>query len=98
MRLGTRAASRKHKIDKKCIRQWLKLDNAGVLNEYDDERRRIDGGGRHLQSELFETLLYDAIKLKRSRRLRVTRSKVIEIGARLLETLDPKPDLNLSEG
>ena len=88
------AAARMHKVDRKCIREWLKQEDS--INETDQDKCRIAGAGRPLQCDAFDELLLEEIQNERSQHHRVTRNRVIELGASLLQDL--KLEASLSNG
>lgn len=97
-KIGTRAAARKFKVDRKCIRTWLALDARGAFDEYDDERRRVDGAGRPLVCEELEELLVERIVAARRAHRRVTQRKCVEMAAAILADMEEPPNLQLSDG
>jgi hypothetical protein len=82
------SAAKKFRVDRKCIRDWIKQENKlkQQVNSFGGgKRKRLQGGGRHVQHPEFDSTLASWIKEMRENKKPVTRSiiknKAIEVFA-----------------
>jgi hypothetical protein len=70
------AASKKYKIDRKRIREWMSQE--ATLSQADSNSYRLPGGGRKLRSEHLEDFLSMRVTSTRLEKLWVTRSMIVQ--------------------
>ena len=70
----------KYNVDRRCIRDWVRQDNAGAFGEESPRRFRLGGGGRRVACEELDSLLIAEVCEVRSKHLRVTRRRVVDGG------------------
>lgn len=89
---------KKYKIDRNSIHDWrtkqdkieeLKVERSGYAKQ-----QRLDGGGRHLTSEIIEENLLEWIFDRRSKGLRVSREIIMVKAAKFQEEKE-KEDPNI---
>ena len=96
--LSLRSVAIKYNVDRCCIRDWVHQDNDGAFDKGSPSRFRLGGVGRLVACEELDSLLIAEVREVRSKHLRVTRCRVVEMAAKILWTVAEQPGLALSNG
>ena len=75
----------KYNVDRRCIRDWVHQENAGAFDEESPSRFRLSGGGRRVACEELDSLLIANVREVRSKHLRVTSRRVVELAAKIMD-------------
>ena len=85
-----------YNVNRCCIRDWVHQDNAGAFDEESPSRFRLGWGGHRVACEELDSLLIAEVREVRSKHLRVTRRRVVDMAAKILWTMAEQPGLALS--
>uniref|UniRef100_M4B9C3 HTH psq-type domain-containing protein n=1 Tax=Hyaloperonospora arabidopsidis (strain Emoy2) TaxID=559515 RepID=M4B9C3_HYAAE len=79
-----RSVAVKYNVDSRCIRDWVHQDNAGEFDEESPSRFLLGGGDHRVACEELDSLLIAEVHEVRSKHLRVTRRRIVEMAAKIL--------------